>query len=58
MNPCPCGLTREELVELATQLLALGGRCTAEAADGSQCGRRLADHPPCPTRYEYFLVKN
>jgi hypothetical protein len=43
--PCPCGLTREQLLAAPNQLLGLGGRCTAEDADGNPCGRRLADHP-------------
>jgi hypothetical protein len=60
MNPCPCGLTREELVELAKiglNILDANLRCTAESADGSQCGRRLADHPHAPPGKNIFLLK-
>jgi hypothetical protein len=48
MNPCPCGLTREELVATNGKLFDENGRCTAFDAQNQLCGRRLVDHPYAP----------
>jgi hypothetical protein len=48
MNPCPCGLTREELVATNGKLFDENGRCTAFDAQNQLCGRRLVDHPHTP----------
>jgi len=44
MNPCPCGLSREELT---AHHLVIGGRCTAPRLDNEalECGVLLARHP-------------
>gem|GEM_PF-6923605 len=45
MNPCPCGLTREEV--LAGRLVGSGGVCTAfrRGSRTELCDELLADHP-------------
>lgn len=41
-QPCPCGLTREEVKNFLAPSTAL---CTALGADGNPCNKRWSDHP-------------
>jgi hypothetical protein len=55
MNPCPCGLTREELN--MHHLVGPGGVCIAVHVDGSGkvCNRPLGAHPHGPGINIYFI---
>jgi hypothetical protein len=54
MNPCPCGLTREELNK--HNLVDTNGVCTAFDAHNQPCGRRLVDHPHAPGKNILLFV--
>ncbi len=47
--PCPCGLTKAEVVDLDTRdrVPLVGGKCQNPHADGTEgvCGKALGAHP-------------
>jgi hypothetical protein len=60
MMSCPCGLTKEEVLEVAEKhgVPLIGGKCQNPLADGSDgvCGKALGAHPSSQGNFNYKTV--
>ncbi len=44
MSACPCGLTKQEVIQLHHRVPAVDGFCRHPNGEGGVCGR-VGDHP-------------